>query len=148
MKSPSCRSLGRAPAFSAGCSPGTQGCWRGTGTGLSLGCPSAQAPSPTLGNPLQQKNEVSKEIWVSTLVTLGPASSRCVAGGSSGEQNLLVATVWSWHKAIVETLLEMKSLTGEGLAATCRRAPLKFSCVFPALISVRFSWMIHDQKAV
>lgn len=55
-----------------------------------------------------------------------------------GEQNLLVATVWGWHKAVVETLLEMESLTGGGLVVICTRAPLKFSCVLPVLVSARF----------
>lgn len=154
-KSPSSKSLGKAPGFPAGSPPSTQGWQRGAGAGLSLGCPSTQTLLPHW-EPIPAENSRVKgnmgvnllEPWPSKLLMCGWWQLR-------GEQNLLVATVWGWHKAVVETLLETESFTGGGLVVICTRAPLKFSCVLPVLVSARFLWMIQElldlfpfQKAV
>lgn len=144
VKSPSSGSLGESPGFPSWFPSKHRRMLEGAGTGFSLGCPSTQTLLPH-EEPAPAENSCVKT-WVSTCLTLGPASSWCVAGWWQlrGEQNLLVATVWGWHKAVVETLLEMEPLTGGGLAEICTRTPLKFSCVFPALDSVRFPWMIQE----
>lgn len=120
---------GESPRFPSCSPPSAQGCRRGAGTGLSLGCPSTQTLLPHQ-EPAPAENSCVKRNRGANLAD--PWSSKqqmCDWWQLRGEQNLLVATVWGWHKAVVETLLETKSLTGGSFAAVCTKPPLKFSCL-------------------